>query len=498
MWARLNARLPAERRERAALVALAAVLVAGAGLRLWLMLSVRPALLGYPDSYPYIASAKELLFGDPLRPAGYPLFLRAVHSVNANMSFTTLVQHGLGLASALLLYLSARRLGVSRWWSLLPAGVVALAGPQVMIEHTPLTEALFVFLQSAAVYAAARAVGERDWAWALAAGALAGATVTVRAIGVFLVGVLCLWLVASPHASWRRRLARAGAALAAAGLLVGAYVVAHESETGHTGLTRGGSWNLYGRAGPFADCSRFDPPAGTRALCQGRPERDRPGPNSYIFDTASSPAIRAFGTPFAATQRAHDRVGAFARAAILHQPLDWLDQALTEDLPRYVSSDRVVRPGGGLSFDGLRETLVTGTQGAETAALIGTYYTTSGTTHFFHQGRFDMFRSYEEVTRVVGVAFVMLAVLALAGLVLGGEALRSGAFLFGAVALVSILGPPLTLFYDARYAIPAFGPLAAAAAVGGAALTGRAAAVRRSRSGRARSAAAPVDHAPRP
>jgi hypothetical protein len=141
VWRRLTARLPDARRERLALGCLGLLLLAGALLRLWLMMSLRPALIGYADSYAYVTSAIGPLFSDPLRPAGYPYFLARVHSLNANLSATILLQHALGLASALLLYLAARRVGLSRWWSLLPAGVLALSGTQILIEHALLTEA---------------------------------------------------------------------------------------------------------------------------------------------------------------------------------------------------------------------------------------------------------------------------------------------------------------------------------------------------------------------
>ena len=481
MRGRVKERLPAERGERFALGALLAVLLAGSALRLWLMVSIRPALFGYADSYAYIAAAKGPLFSDPLRPVGYSAFLRVLHAVNANLSFTILAQHALGLASALLLYLAARRVGVSRWWSLLPAAVVALAGPQVMIEHAPLSEALFVFLQSAALYAAARAVGDRDWAWALAAGALAGAATTVRALGLLLVGALVICLLAAPRSGWRRRLGRAGAALAAALVVVGGYVVAQEQETGYRGLAPAGGWNLYGRVAPFADCDRFTPPAGTRRLCETKPEDERPGPNAYIFGGAESPAIRAFGTPFEASQADSDRVAEFARAALTHQPLDWLDHVVTEDLPRYYSADRQARDGVGLGYDGLEETLVSGPLAGPNAGFAATYYTTQG--QFLRGGRLDAFRSYEDATRVSGIAFVLLSLLALIGAFVAPPELRRGALLFGAAAVVATLGPLLTLYFDARYAIAAYGPLAAAAALGGAALTvrGRAAAGRRGR-----------------
>ena len=53
-----------------ALGAVGLILAAGAGVRLWLLMSQRPALIGYADSYAYVTSAIAPLFSDPLRPAG--------------------------------------------------------------------------------------------------------------------------------------------------------------------------------------------------------------------------------------------------------------------------------------------------------------------------------------------------------------------------------------------------------------------------------------------
>jgi Dolichyl-phosphate-mannose-protein mannosyltransferase len=476
-------RLPSERGERAALVALVALLLAGGGLRLWLTLSQRPALIGYTDTYDYLftASGMRPLFEDGLRPAGYPLFLRIANWVNGNLSFTILLQHGLGLASALLLYLAARRVGVPRWWALLPAGVVALGGPQILIEHAPLTESLFVFFQSAAVYLATRAADaeKRGLAWALTAGLLVGMVATVRTLGLLLMGALAVWFVLASPGSWRARLLRGGASVGAAVVVLGAYVFIQEAETGYTGLTRAGTWVMYGRTGPFADCDRFKPPKGTRALCEDTPADERPGPNSYML-SPESPAVRVLGGPYVATREENERLGDFARAALLNQPLDWLDDIVTYDLPRYVSSDDAGRENQGQSFDELQLNLIDGPLAPYAANVIRAWYSTPG--QHLNQGQFDSFLSYERATRVVGPFFVVLALLALAGLILARSDLRSGAWLFTLVALVSILGPPAALAYDARYAIPAFGPLAAAAAVGGAAITARILAWRAGRS----------------
>src|SRR5215211_5418212 len=110
----LARRLTADDRERKVLAALAALFVAGASLRALLLLADRPGFLGYADSYSYIAAAKDELFGDPLRPAGYPAFLRLVHAVRPDLSVAALAQALLGITAAGLLYLAARRAQVGR------------------------------------------------------------------------------------------------------------------------------------------------------------------------------------------------------------------------------------------------------------------------------------------------------------------------------------------------------------------------------------------------
>ena len=457
--------MPESRRERVALGALAAMLALGAALRLALMLAQRPGFLGYTDSQAYLQAADTVLFGDALRPAGYPVFLRLVHVFDANLSFSTLVQHGLGLATGVLLYLTVRRVGVSRWWALLPVAIVSFSGPQLFLEHAVMSESLFGFLQAAALYCAIRALSGNAIAWTAAAGLLVGASACVRTLGLLLIPVFAIWAAAALPQAPRRRILLTAATTVAAVLPLGAYVIEQNRETGYTGMTRAGSWNLYGRVAPFADCERFDPPQGTRPLCEKLPEDQRPGPSVYIFDGAQSPAQRAFDDPFAATSENNARVGDFARAALLGQPLDWLDHVVTEDLPRYVVTDRNVRLGQGQGFDALVDNLVDGPNAPNAVGAAAGYFATSG--QFSRPGLLDALRSYEAATRVNGPVFVLLFLLAIGGVFAASRLERAAAALLGAVTLVGLLGPPATLFYDARYAVPAFGPLAASAALGG-------------------------------
>ena len=58
---------------------LAALLVAGLVLRVWMSLAITPAATNLSDSLVYVDMADNSLFADPIRQAGYSIFLRAAH-----------------------------------------------------------------------------------------------------------------------------------------------------------------------------------------------------------------------------------------------------------------------------------------------------------------------------------------------------------------------------------------------------------------------------------
>ncbi len=318
-----------------ATIALLALLVLSAGMRAWFMLRWRPALLGFPDSGVYILSARTP-FSDHARPGGYPAFLGLLNALDGNLSFVPAVQHVLGLAAALLLYLAARAAGAGRWAALLPAAVVGLEGAELWLEHAVLSESLFVFLTALALCAAVLA-GTRARRPALAlllaalAGLAAGSGVTVRVAGVFALPVVVAYLALAPR-DWRRRLAGAGVAGLAAGAVIFAYSAWHHDVTGRWGLTVTGFYNLYGRVAPFADCSKFTPPSNARSLCPTIPVRDRQGHEFWLF-TPQSPLVRRYGDGAFATPppSAAGTVRGFARAAVLGQPGAYLT-AIRRDL----------------------------------------------------------------------------------------------------------------------------------------------------------------------
>jgi hypothetical protein len=81
--------------------------------------------------------------------------------------------------------------------------------------------------------------------------------------------------------------------------------------------------------------------------------------------------------------------------------------------------------------------------------------------------------AYERRTRLEGPAFVALLLCALLGVPLArGRRLAVGLLMLAA-SVVTLVGPIAVLYFDPRYAIPGYGSLATAAAIGAAALAER-------------------------
>src|SRR5919197_2603733 len=172
----------------------AVVLALGILLRVHLTVRWRPALVNYSDTGIYIQDAYSGGFSDPLRVVGYGIFLIPLHAISAHMAFVVFVQHVMGLATAVLLYLVLRRCGAPPLVALIAMAAVALGGLQVFLEHSILSETLFTFLAVLALYAAMRAAEGPLW-WAALAGVCLGLDVTVRGVGTVLVPVVAGWIL---------------------------------------------------------------------------------------------------------------------------------------------------------------------------------------------------------------------------------------------------------------------------------------------------------------
>jgi hypothetical protein len=464
-------------------LALLVLLAGGVFLRALLMLEYRPAVLSNPDSarFLHFAHFPDGLFEDHFGPSGYAAFLKATRAIWDQFEATIALQHLFGIAAALLLYAALRRVGAPRWAALVPAAIGLLWGDLVYLEHSPLSESPFLVLAAGGLYAAVRGL-DRDgrWlAWLALAGALLATAWLFRNVGLVLAPVAVLWALAATAGPWRSRLLAAGAVAGAAALVIGAYVALAAIDDGTTGMSDVSGWNMYGRAAPFADCDRFDPPEGTRFLCERRPASARPGSLFYLwFD--GSPARKRFGHPPIGDEKA----GEWGRAAILAQPFDYLSDVLRQ-LPRFVDPTAYRRQyTGGGPFSIAR-------RNPDAEKLV----------------RFDVERDYDaaephvgagvarvaewqDTQRLGGLVPGALALLALLGPLLARGAARRAATLFALAGGGLVVLPAATLTLLARYAAPPTPLVAAAAGIGAWAVAERLREWRAKRAGRAEGAAA--------
>jgi hypothetical protein len=461
--------------KRREIVGLAVLLVLGALLRAALVAEWRPAFLGFADSLPYLGNSRGGVFwSDSFRSVGYIAFLALVRSVQDALTFTVIVQHAMGLLTAVLLFATVRAVGGPRWLGLIPAGLVALHGSTIFLEHSILSESLFSLLLAIAVLAGVLAL-RRDTAprTVIALAALAGAALAlsgaVRGNGIPLAAVPAVILLAAAPGSWRLR-AAAGATTVLAALAVFAGLIAWgKSESPRASLApRSSYYNLYGRVSGFADCSRFTPPKGTERLCITVPPDERMGFLYWIF-SRESPIVRTYGEGYRGDQPAYaeDRVNAFAKAAILGQPLDYAE-ALLEDTWRIVDPHHPVaiedNSTAGYMPDVLADQLLDPGNAQLTAPVVEQLYST----HLgAHEGDAGWLSDYERITRTTGAPMLIVLALALVAPLVAVPGRRAAALLLAGLGLAPVLTAIALVGYDWRFVVPSLGLLWAAAALAG-------------------------------
>jgi hypothetical protein len=435
----------------------ATVFGTGIALRIAFVVIYRPAFLGIPDTGSYIDAAHRGLFNNVYDPAGYPLFIRILHAIYPHLSLLIVVQHGLGVGTAALMYLAVRRVTGSTLLGLVPAVLVLFDGYVLWVEHTPITETLFAFLVATVLYVAIRA-SEGGVRLLVLDGVLIGIAGTVRPIGFTLILVVAPWILWALPPRVRSRPLALLAVLAPLLAVGGGYVLVQRAVTGYTGITQDSGRILYAQAARFADCSKFTPPAGTAALCETTPSGKRGSFNQYLTgfpDRATqvtpsgrsvSPAWRVFGPPPAG----NSKLEAFGIAAIFHQPFDYIGQ-IAGDFHYYWSDHHRAFIAAAAHPDPGIDQIVT------------SYYRTGPGVSSDGLG---FLRWYGDTIEVNGVLIILLLVAPLAALVFGDRRLRRAAVLLASTGWMLPLASDAVASVDPRFMLPAYGPLAAAAAIG--------------------------------
>jgi len=290
------------------------LLALGAAYRALVVYAFPPAFV-FGDGPAYLEAADELE-PHPDRPVAYSLLLRLLSEVDRGVDLVAVVQHLLGLATAVLVYGTLRRLGVGPVAGALATVPVLVDEMQLSLEHSVLTDVLFmlVVLGVVALLAGSREPTTRTVA---AVGALVGAALLIRVVGGPLLLVVAVLVVAAAT-SWRRRVVHVVVLVAAFAVPVAAYAGWYFAERGAVGVVGSSGKPLYMRTTTFVDCDRVHVPERQRVLCPVHPLGERRDPSWYGWhDPRTHTLVPEPGSSHDAAMRE------FARRAIAEQPLDY-------------------------------------------------------------------------------------------------------------------------------------------------------------------------------
>ena len=198
MIQRMSLRLPAvyQAFHRATWLHVLVILAAGAALR-WPLLALAPFFTTDSRCCYYHYAANQLLVGQSFDsglhlPPGYSLFLAAILAVTeGSTAAAMLVQHLLGLAAGLLVYLIGRRL-FGPLVGLVAALLTVLDVELALYEHAVMTETLFALLLLCALALVLLRLPGSIWLRVAGFGLLAGAATLVRPTGLLLPGLVLL------------------------------------------------------------------------------------------------------------------------------------------------------------------------------------------------------------------------------------------------------------------------------------------------------------------
>jgi hypothetical protein len=436
------------------------VLVAALVLRILTALAFRPIMWFGGDSASYLATGLRLI-PDPARVGGYGFMLwilRPLHS----FALVAAVQHLMGLAMGVLIYLLARRFGLPAWAATLATVPVLFDAYELQLEADAVPDVPFGLLVVLALYLLLRSPGERRPARTTAAAFLLGVSALLWPVGLVLLAVLLVVLLAALLIR-RAGLVTVLAALLAGALPVAAYSAWFSIHRHQFSLTRSDGVYLWSRTMSFADCAVIRPPTAERPLCP--PPGPRIAASLYIWN-ANSPVLAMPSGRFSA--RTNHLALRFALRAIAAQPGGYA-AAVGHDFALSFFWDRPVHPDAAI-VDRYQFA------DAATAWVPPTLWTPGGGTLAGDQAAYNNGRpaptrvvqpyaswlvTYQRYVYLRGTLLGVILLAGLAGMVIRRRV--SGPGLPWAFAVTILLVPPLVADFDLRYLVPAV-PVACLAA----------------------------------
>jgi hypothetical protein len=304
----------------------------GFALRLVAQLSYRPALF-------YIDTVRYLYISGGNDPVGYRLPLKLL-LVIGNFDLVAAVQHLLGLAIALAIYLVLVRRGTARWLAALGVAPVLLDAYQLQMEQMILPDVWFEALIVIGIMVLLLRPGSSPrLREVIGAGLIFGISATFRQVGEILILPALLYLVVCCR-GWRATLSRLAVLAAAFALPILAYMTGSKILVGHFYLSHSGVTTTYGRMAYSADCATLRLPQVERGLCP-TPAQRALGPD-WLEHGRTSPIRRYYTGPLGS--RASQLVASF-NSAVLHQQPGRVLASYASDLAKLFAPSKMTSEG---------------------------------------------------------------------------------------------------------------------------------------------------------
>jgi hypothetical protein len=440
--------------------------------RILAALSFRPALLT-ADSFLYLRDAVDGRLGN-IRPSGYSFFVSIFQGFTHALLVVTTVQHLMGIAIAIIVYVLLRYWGLPGWGAALAAAPTLFDVREIALESYILPDTLFCLVLMIAVALLLTKRTPRAWQ-CVGAGLLLAYASVLRGNGIPLAVVVAAFLLVR-KVGWKALVA---ASVAFVVPLLG-YVLVFHSQYGTYNVTASDGIFLWSRTTSFANCAIIKPPPDLQPLCPDRETSVRvpPAANWSVSHLLSAPTPEDYLWAPDAWWRHDAQPGVnphnsklgqrFAIDAITAQPLGYLRVVSRDVLLTFAGTDR---PQG--------NAYMTFTPRPRIAALpsyyradLKSYAGTQGNTHAVYPYAFFTFL-YQQFVIFPGLVFGLVI---LAGLVGVARNWRRWGGLQGlpwALAAVSIVSPAVLTQSLYRYAIVAVPLACLAAGLGFARLPGR-------------------------
>lgn len=314
---------------------LASILIAaGIALRVLAQMAYHPAII-YIDTLKYLYDAWP---GSD--PVAYKVPLNLILLVG-DLGTVEVVQHVLGIAIAVAIYVLLLRRGLPRWLSALAIAPVLLDAYQVQVESMIMPDIWFEALVVAGLAVLLwRPVPSMRLA--LIGGALLGASTGIRQIGEVLIIPALVFVVAM--GGGRRKIIQNGTAVACAFVLaVLLYMSVDDQVGGHFLISRSSVSLTYGRMASVADCATLKLPKVEQRLCPTKAQQAK-GPDWLDHDVASPLRTYDLVLPASLLSQKDQLVANFNGAVERQQPTRVIS-GIWRDSLKLFAVDRFTSPG---------------------------------------------------------------------------------------------------------------------------------------------------------